>query len=79
MSIFALKRIDAFECLQSVDKLVIDDICQFDEFEISILKDNKYKNEIGMIYRYIEYVSNGLSLPANHFKEITPDKEKVKE
>ena len=32
-----------------------------------------------MFYTYLEYISNGKSLPAKHFKDITPDKEKVKE
>ena len=79
MSIFALKRIESIDSKQSIDKLIINDNCQFDEFEEDILKDKKYNNELGMIYQYIEYVSNGGSLPINHFNDITPKKEKVKE
>lgn len=79
MSIFALKRIEAIDSKQTVDKLIINDKCQFDEFEDEILKHKKYKSQIGMIYAYLEYISNGETLPATHFKDITPENEKVKE
>jgi len=79
MPIFALKRIKEIDSKQTIDKLIINDKCQFDEFEENVLNEKKYQNEIGMIYTYLEYISNGKSLPAKHFKDITPDKEKVKE
>lgn len=79
MSIFALKRIEAIDSKQTVDKLIVNNNCQFDEFEENLLKTKKYQNEIGMIYTYLEYISNGQTLPAKHFKDITPDKEKIKE
>jgi len=36
MSIFALEKIDAVVGKQSFDKLVVDGVCLFDEYEIMI-------------------------------------------
>lgn len=80
MSIFTLESIEAIICEQSIDKIYVNGKCQFDEFEEEILKNKKYRNELGMIYRYIELSSEIGSLPPkNHFEDITPQREKVKE
>lgn len=76
---FALIKIDAISGKQVFEKLVVDKICLFDEFENSISSSNKYKNELSSIYNYMEQLANGASLPNTKFKDITPDKEKVKE
>jgi putative component of toxin-antitoxin plasmid stabilization module len=79
MTKFALKRLEAVNCNQIVDKLIINDRCQFDDFEAEARRNNIYENEIGMIYSYLEYISNGSTLPNKHFRDITPVKQKVKE
>ncbi|MGD2034172.1 MAG: hypothetical protein PVF73_03890 [Bacteroidales bacterium] len=76
---FALERIDCIEGKQVFEKLLIDDQCQFDEFEKEISKNDKLYSELGKIYSYMEFVANGESLPATKFKDITPKKKKIKE
>lgn len=79
MSIFALNKIESIDSKQRIDKLLMDEVCLFDEFEKEIQSNPQYLSELGSIYNYIEYVGNGNSVPQKHFKDITPKKEKVKE
>ena len=79
MSKFTLNLIEEVKGKQIFEKLVIDNKCQFDEFEQKVCANKKYKIEIGKIYAYMEQVSNLMGLPNNKFKDITPDKEQVKE
>lgn len=79
MTKFALKRIEEIDCRQIVDKLIINDKCQFDEFENFIVTNTTYKSELISIYAYIEYAANSNILPNNKCRDITPDKESVKE
>ncbi|MFO7939300.1 MAG: hypothetical protein R6U66_06075 [Bacteroidales bacterium] len=87
MSIFALKKLtvtvdgkeEPIDGAQKIEKLLIDNECQFDDFESDVLKHKKYINELGKIYAYIEFAANGSSLPSKKFKDITPAKENVKE
>lgn len=76
---FALINIDTINGKQVFEKLVVDDVCPFDEFERSIESNKKYYNELGSIYNYMEQLANGASLPETKFKDITPRKETVKE
>lgn len=48
-----------------------------DFFENSLEK--KYKKNLNGIYTYMNLVAQGVSVPKEKFKEITPDKETVKE
>jgi len=79
MSKFALEKIKAIEGAQTFDKLLIDNECQFDNFEEGLKNNDKLLTELGKIYGYMEDVANGRSLPVNKFKDITPTKELVKE
>jgi putative component of toxin-antitoxin plasmid stabilization module len=79
MSKFALETIDSISGKQVFEKLIIDETCQFDEFEKRIVKNPKYKSELASLYLYMEEVAKGNSLPKRKFKDITPDKETVKE
>ncbi len=76
---FALKRLEEFEGLQTFDKLVINDKCQFDDFVERVIKNKTYESEIGKKYRCMERLSNRLSLPNTSFKDITPKNERIKE
>ena len=79
MSKFALQRIESITGFQTLDKLIVDDHCQFDEFEQAISNNNKYKSELASIYNYMEQVANGNSVPEKKFKDITPESETIKE
>ncbi len=79
MSKFALVRIDAIVGKQEFDKLFVDDNCEFDDFEKDVQKHQRYASELGMIYRYMEVVSDNKTPPSGKFKDITPEKELVKE
>jgi hypothetical protein len=79
MSKFALKEIDAINGKQTFDKLFINNSCQFDEFEEIVQEKQNYRSELGTIYRYMEYLANGNTLPEKHFKDITPKNQSVKE
>jgi hypothetical protein len=77
MPTFALQVIDAIKGNQKFDKLIIDDVCLLDNFENSIGK--RYHNELSIIYRYMQVIADCQTLPAKHFKDITPRGESIKE
>lgn len=79
MSIFALRKIESIDGKQTIDKLIINEKCQFDEFEEKIYKQGRFVNQLGMLYTYLEFASNGEKLPITHFRDITPENEKIKE
>lgn len=79
MSKFTLKSIEGVDGTQIFAKLLINNECQFDDFESKIRSSNSmYLNELSSIYLYMQRVAN-LQDGAGHFKDITPDKEIVKE
>jgi hypothetical protein len=77
MSKFALEKIKAIKGKQVFEKLLINDTCQLDDYEKNLEK--KYKNELSMIYLYMNEVANLKYPPDAKFKDITPPKEIVKE
>ncbi len=79
MAKFALKKIASIKGKQIFEKLVIDGKCQFDEFEEAVTKNPKYKSELASIYLYMERVADGEGLPKTKFRDITPQKEEIKE
>jgi hypothetical protein len=80
MKKFTLKEIDCIDGKQSIYKLVINNKCQFDEFEKEILNRGQYKNELSSIYSLIEDVANNKLLPKTRFRDITlSKKEMIKE
>lgn len=62
---FALKKIEAIKGRQEFDKLIVDDVCPFDEFEKGL--EEQYKSEIATIYRYMQEVADLRSLPESKF------------
>lgn len=80
MTKFALKSLSSIVGKQEIDLLIENDICYFEEFEDEIKeRHKKYDNELGSLLQTLERLSNGKSLPNEKFKDITPEKELVKE
>lgn len=75
---FALRKIQAINGKQQgFDELTIDNIGQLEAFSEKITE--RYGSELDAIFLYMQRVADGDSLPANKFKDVTPQKEKVKE
>jgi putative component of toxin-antitoxin plasmid stabilization module len=80
MTKFALKSLSSIVGKQEIDLLIENDVCYFEEFEDEIKeRHQKYNNELGSLLQILERLSNGESLPNEKFKDITPEKELVKE
>jgi putative component of toxin-antitoxin plasmid stabilization module len=80
MTKFALRKLEAIVAKQEVDELVIDGIGQLEFFEQELDKsDSRYLSEFKTLKAYIEYAANGKSLGDTKFKDVTPQKEDVKE
>ena len=62
---------------QRIEKLSIDGIVPFDEFEKTFVQ--QYRSEITGIYYYLEQISLLRSLPNTKFKDVTPKGEEIKE
>ncbi|MDR7211997.1 hypothetical protein [Flavobacterium piscis] len=75
---FALSNIEAINGKQTFNQLEVNDQKQLDIFETE-LKDTTYISEFGTLLTYMEYVANNRTLPHTKFKDITPQKQKVKE
>lgn len=78
MSIFTVRKVAAVQAKQELDELEIDGIGQLAEFERT-LRDKQFLSEFRTLLTYMEYVSNGNSLPDTKFKDVTPTGERVKE
>ena len=62
---FALKNIEAVKGKQRFDKLVVDGVCLFDQFEEEM--KIQYSNEIATLYAYMNEVANLRTLPYEKF------------
>jgi putative component of toxin-antitoxin plasmid stabilization module len=78
MATFATKKIEAVKGKQQFEQLVIDGIPQLDAFENS-LSNPQYQSELRTIIAYMGLVADNERVPPKKFKEITPDKEPIKE
>lgn len=65
MPIFALEKIEAINGKQEFDKLIVDGVCLFDEFEETLPKD--LKSELVGIYNSMQNVADLKSLPFKKF------------
>ncbi len=80
MHIFALKSLKSITGKQNIELLIENDVCFFEEFEKLIKeRQTKYNNELGKVLQILERLANNKSLPNTKFKDITPQKEIVKE
>lgn len=77
MSKFALQIIDAVHGNQTFEKLLVDGVAPFDTFENGLEAQNRRSLE--KIYFYMNEVANNRLLPKTKFRDVTPQKEKVKE
>lgn len=80
MSIFALKRIEQIKGRISFFKLIIDNICEFDEF-CELLERSKEGSKLRSIFGIMESVANLNRLPETKFRELKgrPAGDNVKE
>ena len=74
---FAVRKIEAVVGKQQFGKLVIDEVCPFDEFENNI--EQQYKSELHGIYNYMNAVANLLSVPNTKFHFYDDGKDGVRE
>lgn len=65
MPTFACKQITAIVGKQVFQKLVVNDVCQLDEFEDTL--ESQYKAELIGIYNTMNDVANLLSVPKTKF------------
>ena len=79
MSNFAFRELEGIDGIQKFCKLVIDEECQFDIYEDEINKNKKLSSQLGALYQAMQWVADLRSLPDTKFKDITPNKETVKE
>lgn len=79
MSTFVLKKLEAVVGKQQFFELVVDNNCQFDDYCEAIKKNNQYYQELLKIFTLMNLVSQLKMLPQTKFKDITPNKELVKE
>lgn len=74
---FAVRKIEAVVGKQQFGKLVVDEVCPFDEFENNI--EQQYKSELHGIYNYMNAVANLLSVPSTKFHFYDDGKDGVRE
>ena len=70
MSIFAIKRITEIDGSIPFYKMIINGICQYDEFESAIKREGNYTTELIKIQTRMQELSEGKLLPINKFKPL---------
>lgn len=76
---FKIKRIKQVKGRNTYYKLYKKGTCEFDEFCEEMSKSDKYESEVKQIYTLMDLAANQQSLPHTKFKDITPDKARLKE
>ena len=79
MSRFALKQIDEIVGRFKIFKLLVNNRCEYDEFERQIETEGSYSSELVTIQTRLQEIADGKLLPKEKFRNITPKKELVKE
>ncbi|MBQ0077296.1 MAG: hypothetical protein KBS55_01500 [Bacteroidales bacterium] len=74
---FELEKIDAVQGNQTFEKLLVNGVAPFDEFEQQMEEQNRRSLE--KIYYYMNEVANNKTLPNTKFKDVTPKNATVKE
>lgn len=77
MAIFALKMMGAVRGRQVFQKLLVNGIAPFDEFEKDL--EDQDRRSLEKIYYYMNEVANNRTLPKTKFRDVTPQKERIKE
>ncbi|WP_353076689.1 hypothetical protein [Flavobacterium sp.] len=78
MSKFALHKIETIKGKQVFSQLEINGVKQLDAFEKDLV-GTTYESEFKQLLTLMEYVANNKTLPDTKFRDITPQKEKVRE
>lgn len=79
MNKFALKHIDEIVGQIKIFKLMVNNCCEYDEFEKQIEKEGSYTSELVTIQARLQEIADCKLLPKEKFRNITPKKELVKE
>jgi len=79
MNKFALKHIEEIVGQLKIFKLVVNNHCEYDEFEKQIILEASYSSELRTIQARLQDVAELRLLPKEKFRNITPKKETVKE
>ena len=76
---FALHYLEEFTGRLKIFKLVVNERCEYDEFERQIETEGSYSSELVTIQTRLHEISDGKLLPKEKFRNITPKKELIKE
>jgi putative component of toxin-antitoxin plasmid stabilization module len=79
MTKFVLTNIDEIVGRIKIFKLLINNHCEYDEFEKQIETEGTYSSELVTIQARLQNIAEGKLLPKEKFRNITPKKELVKE
>jgi hypothetical protein len=79
MSIFAIKRITDIDGSIPFFKMVVNGVCEFDEFEAVIKNEGNYSKELIRIQTRMQELSEGKMLPINKFKPLSKSKDWLNE
>jgi transcriptional regulator with XRE-family HTH domain/putative component of toxin-antitoxin plasmid stabilization module len=79
MNKFALKYIEEIVGRLKIFKLVVNNHCEYDEFEKQIIGEASFSSELVTIQARLQDVAECSLLPKEKFRDITPKKETVKE
>ena len=79
MITFALHYLEEFTGRLKIFKLVVNERCEYDEFERQIETEGSYSSELVTIQTRLHEISDGKLLPKEKFRNITPKKELIKE
>ena len=75
MRIFAIKRITFIDGPIPFYKMVVNGVCEFDEFESIIKNEGNYLKELIRIQTRMQELSEGKMLPINKFKPLSHSKD----
>jgi putative component of toxin-antitoxin plasmid stabilization module len=79
MNKFAITLIDEIVGLLRIFKLLVNNRCEYDEFEKLIKTEGTWSSELVTIQTRLQDVADGKLLPEAKFRNITPKKELIKE
>lgn len=76
---FVLENISEITGQLKIFKLIVNNHCEYDEFEQKITKQVSYASELVTIQVRLQEIADGKLLPKEKFRNITPKRELVKE
>jgi len=76
---FALQEINEIKGRLRIFKLLVNGICEYDEFEREVESEGNFKSELLTIITRLHDLADLKSLPEKKFRDITPKKDGNKE